>query len=182
MYISQCITLLPPSVYNYNGYYDTNLQRSVYYYIIFCFAHKTHPPTVGLPASTSSTSMESVKIPDRFSTSTMEALKTGNITRSVRIEITAAVAFQVCSYFNLLYQYSCNITIFSDYQTCMVTYLNIWYISQLFAYSDHPTGDEYNTVCRKLVSKYPVLKDTIGTEYVSSYVGVCMHLQLNSLV
>ena len=135
----------------------TPICKEVYnYVIIFCFAHKMHPPTVGLPASTSSTSMESVKIPDRFSTSTMEALKTGNITRSVRIEITAAVAFQVCS-FNLLYQYSCNITIFSDYQTCMVTYLNIWYISQLFAYSDHPTGDEYNSL-QKTCVQIPCLK------------------------
>ena len=45
-----------------------------------------------------STLVQNVKIPDRFSFSTMEALKSGNITRSVRIEIVAAVAFQVNSW------------------------------------------------------------------------------------
>ena len=30
-----------------------------------------------------------------------------------------------------------------------------------------PTSDEYNTVCRNLIEKYPRLQDTIGNGYVS---------------
>jgi len=36
------------------------------------------------------------------------------------------------------------------------------------AYTIHPTSEQYTTVCKKLVEKYPTLKDTKGkTKYVS---------------
>lgn len=35
----------------------------------------------------------------------------------------------------------------------------------------NPTGSEYNTVCRRLTEKHPVLKDSIGTGYVSSCIN-----------
>ena len=37
----------------------------------------------------------------------------------------------------------------------------------VWGYTHYPTGEQYNTICAKVVSKYPVLKDTIGTPYVS---------------
>ena len=38
---------------------------------------------------------------------------------------------------------------------------------QLFQSTSHPTPEEYTGVCIKLISMYPVLKDTIGNGYVS---------------
>ena len=38
------------------------------------------------------------------------------------------------------------------------------------AHTIYPTSEQYKTVCSKLVSKYPKLKDTEGkTKYVSNY-------------
>ena len=31
----------------------------------------------------------------------------------------------------------------------------------------HPTSEEYTSVCKRLVEKYPVLKDSCGNGYVS---------------
>ena len=39
---------------------------------------------------------------------------------------------------------------------------------QLFAITDYPTKQEYDSVCRALITRYPVLKDTIGNGFVSS--------------
>lgn len=62
------------------------------YIIVYLISSKTQ----AVPSATSgSVPVQTVKIPDRFSFSTMEAMKSGNITRAVRIEIVAAVAFQV---------------------------------------------------------------------------------------
>lgn len=47
-----------------------------------------------LPTSSSGV-VETFKIPNRFSFSTMDALKLGNITRNVRVEIVTTVALQV---------------------------------------------------------------------------------------
>lgn len=33
----------------------------------------------------------------------------------------------------------------------------------------YPRSDEYTIVCKKLVEKYPVLKDSCGNGYVSLY-------------
>ena len=38
---------------------------------------------------------------------------------------------------------------------------------EVWRYTQYPKKDEYNWVCQALVNKYPVLKDTIGTPYVS---------------
>lgn len=41
------------------------------------------------------------------------------------------------------------------------------------AHTIRPTSEQYTTVCRKLVEKYPSIKDTKGTtKYVSSYIYV----------
>ena len=44
------------------------------------------------------------------------------------------------------------------------------------AYTIYPTSEEYATVCKKLIAKYPNLKDTQGkTKYVSMYllINIC---------
>ena len=41
---------------------------------------------------------------------------------------------------------------------------------EVWRYTQCPNKDEYNWVCQALVNKYPVLKDTIGTPYVSMIV------------
>lgn len=33
----------------------------------------------------------------------------------------------------------------------------------------YPKSEEYTTICKKLIDKYPVLKDSCGNGYVSSY-------------
>ena len=38
---------------------------------------------------------------------------------------------------------------------------------EVWRYTQYPKKDEYNWVCQALINKYPVLKDTIGTPYVS---------------
>lgn len=38
---------------------------------------------------------------------------------------------------------------------------------QLFQYTTLPMPEEYTGVCVKLITAYPVLKDTIGNGYVS---------------
>lgn len=38
----------------------------------------------------------------------------------------------------------------------------------MMVHTMHPAGSEYNIVCRKLIERYPTLKDSVGTGYVSS--------------
>jgi len=38
----------------------------------------------------------------------------------------------------------------------------------IIAYTVHPTSEQYTTVCRKLVSKYPALEDTQGNSRIVS--------------
>ena len=44
----------------------------------------------------------------------------------------------------------------------------------ILGHTERPTSEEYTTVCKKLISKYPVLRDTIGNGYVS-IVNTCMY-------
>ena len=37
----------------------------------------------------------------------------------------------------------------------------------MLVHTMHPTSDDYNTVCSRLIKKHPVLKDHIGSGYVS---------------
>ena len=37
---------------------------------------------------------------------------------------------------------------------------------QMYQYTTYPTSEEYTTVCRRLVVKYPFLEDTIGNGIV----------------
>ena len=37
----------------------------------------------------------------------------------------------------------------------------------ILVHTMHPTADDYNTVCTKLIKKHPILKDHIGSGYVS---------------
>ena len=46
--------------------------------------------------------------------------------------------------------------------------------TRMLQYADYPTPAEYRTVCTRLVKKYPVLGDKIGTKIVS-YEDVCMY-------
>lgn len=48
----------------------------------------------------------------------------------------------------------------------------------MWQHSSYPTPEEYTSVCRELVLKYPVLKDTHGNGYVSCVV-VGGHLTLS---
>ena len=41
---------------------------------------------------------------------------------------------------------------------------------KMLEHTMHPTSEEYTTVCRLLTDKYPFLKDTAGTGYVSSHI------------
>ena len=36
----------------------------------------------------------------------------------------------------------------------------------ILSHTERPTSEEYTTVCRMLISKYPVLRDAIGNGYV----------------
>ena len=38
---------------------------------------------------------------------------------------------------------------------------------EIWRHTQCPKKDEYNWVCQAIINKYPVLKDTIGTLYVS---------------
>ena len=38
---------------------------------------------------------------------------------------------------------------------------------EVWRYTQYPSSEEYNTVCKLLIQKYPVLKDTIGNGFVS---------------
>ena len=44
------------------------------------------------------------------------------------------------------------------------------HIYRLFECTEYPTSSEYTDVCKSLISKYPVLKDTIGNGYVSQVI------------
>ena len=39
---------------------------------------------------------------------------------------------------------------------------------EIWKYTQYPTADDYNTICKLLVQKRPTLKDTIGNGYVST--------------
>lgn len=45
--------------------------------------------------------------------------------------------------------------------------------SAIMVYTKEPTSVHYNTVCRKLIEKYPTLKDTIGTTGYVSTLKIC---------
>lgn len=38
----------------------------------------------------------------------------------------------------------------------------------MLVHTSHPTPDDYTTVCRRLVEKYPNLKDKVDSGYVST--------------
>ena len=40
---------------------------------------------------------------------------------------------------------------------------------RVFAVTEYPTSSEYTAVCQSLISKYPVLADTIGNGFVSYF-------------
>ena len=37
----------------------------------------------------------------------------------------------------------------------------------ILSYTDKPSGEQYTTICRALVTKYPMLKGMVGNEIVS---------------
>lgn len=39
----------------------------------------------------------------------------------------------------------------------------------LYQVTPYPTSDEYTSICKSLIEKYPVLKDSCGNGYVSFY-------------
>ena len=39
---------------------------------------------------------------------------------------------------------------------------------QAHQHTDYPTSEEYTTACRKLIERYPFLKDEVGNGIVSS--------------
>ena len=41
----------------------------------------------------------------------------------------------------------------------------------MYAQCQYPTSEEYTAVCKQLIQKYPVLKDTYGNGYVSYVYG-----------
>ena len=47
---------------------------------------------------------------------------------------------------------------------------------QMLQQTMYPTPEEYTTVCQKLVATYPVLKDTIGNGYVSTFFCTTFHV------
>ena len=49
---------------------------------------------------------------------------------------------------------------------------------EIWRYTQYPSSEDYTTVCKLLVQKYPVLKDTIGNGFVSDvfYIHVCMYI------
>ena len=71
------------------------------------------------------------EVPKKYSKRTMEAIESGELTKSVRIDIINVLALKV------------------------------------FQYTSNPTSEEYTSVCIRLITAYPVLKDTIGNGYVS---------------
>ena len=52
---------------------------------------------------------------------------------------------------------------------------------RIFAVTEYPTSAEYTAICLGLVTKYPVLKDTIGNGYVSFFI-ILLTLVLLSLL
>ena len=48
---------------------------------------------------------------------------------------------------------------------------------KMLEHTDRPTSEEYTVVSRMLITKHPVLKDSIGNAYVSSYtLNLLLHL------
>lgn len=45
----------------------------------------------------------------------------------------------------------------------------------ILVYTINPTSNDYNVVCKKLIDKYPALKDSIGNGYVS--IIICYHVK-----
>ena len=39
---------------------------------------------------------------------------------------------------------------------------------EIWRYTQYPSPEDYTIICKLLVQKYPVLKDTIGNGYVSN--------------
>ena len=47
----------------------------------------------------------------------------------------------------------------------------------MYQLTTHPTSEEYTSVCKRLVEKYPVLKDSCGNGHVSEALIVCLILK-----
>jgi len=47
----------------------------------------------------------------------------------------------------------------------------------MVAHTVYPTSEQYTTICRKLITKYPALRDTLGTTHIVSAINlnVCSH-------
>ena len=75
--------------------------------------------------------LDTFEVPTEFSFHTNEAIKTGVLTKSSRVEIIGALATRVLQY------------------------------------TRTPIPLEYQTVCKKLIEKYPTLQDPVGNGYVS---------------
>ena len=47
----------------------------------------------------------------------------------------------------------------------------------VYQQTTHPTSEEHTSVCKRLVEKYPVLKDSCGNGYVSETMIICTILK-----
>lgn len=74
-------------------------------------------------------------LPTRFSTPTTEAIKTGVLTKSVRVEIVDSLS------------------------------------TLMLIHTSRPTPHDLDTICRRLIEKFPKLKDTVDNGYVSSCIA-----------
>ena len=43
---------------------------------------------------------------------------------------------------------------------------------QMYQHTTYPTSEEYTTVCKLLIEKYPILQDSCGNGYVSLCEGI----------
>lgn len=52
----------------------------------------------------------------------------------------------------------------------------------MWQYTTQPTSDEYTSICRALVQKHPVLKDTNGNGYVRNSIALTKQYQNNTCI
>ena len=90
--------------------------------------------------------LDTFEVPTEFSFHTNEAIKTGVLTKSSRVEIIGALATRVLQY------------------------------------TRTPIPLEYQTVCKKLIEKYPTLQDPVGNGYVSKRLSYQVMTYNNMLV
>ena len=88
--------------------------------------------------------VESFCIPARFSKPTIRAVDSGELSKSSRVEVVAAIAHQIIQ--------------------------KTWY----------PKSKEYNLICEKLISKYPNVKDSIGSGYVREFKSMMHYVLLHT--